>query len=202
MLRNRKKIVQGNIYILYDSICSFHLWHFPSCHLVMIIAIVFYVLKFLNVFKSFKSSGLEYHLLIILILCYFRIAPSLLWKPDVALYNKQDLSKRDPCSRPQELKHQRTALFQRKHSLDSPCVSQGGLFVIRLLNWLMKALARYCARVSPTATGPGAPRCVTSASAPGLMTAQISTSTFMMTWWVITWSGWISLISRPITFQG
>ena len=24
---------------------------------------------------------------------HFRIAPSLLWKPDVALYNKQDLSK-------------------------------------------------------------------------------------------------------------
>ena len=27
------------------------------------------------------------------ILTYFRIAPSQLWKPDVALYNKQDLSK-------------------------------------------------------------------------------------------------------------
>lgn len=53
---------------------------------------------------------------------------------------------------------------------------------------------RFCARESPTATGPGARRCATWASAPGHTTARTLTFTFMTTWWVVSEQTGLELI--------
>ena len=60
---------------------------------------------------------------------------------------------------------------------------------------------RFCARASPTATGHGARRCVTSASARGHTTALTLIFTSMTTWWAKREGDLSSVLKIMITSQ-
>ena len=113
-----------------------------------------------------------------------RVSPSMIWKPDVALYNKQDLANGILAADPKS-SNTNAQLFSNGNIVWIVPVSHK---VTLPITWdeEIKRIFRSCVRGSPTATGPGACRCVISVLAPGPMTppTMFCISTMILSRWI------------------